>query len=518
MKAVATGTGESTEAATRALGLSRELLVLGAVVVLGTIMTILDVTIVNVAIPTLGRDFHTSISTIQWVLTGYMLAFASVIPLTGWATERFGAKRVWLVSLLLFMLGSALAGAAWSIGSLIGFRVLQGLGGGMIVPVGQTILAQAAGPKRIGRVMSVIGVPMLLAPVLGPVVGGALVGQISWRWIFFINLPVGVAAVLLAQRLLPDAKPRLGQRLDLRGLALLSPGIAIFLYGMSEAGNRGGFDGPRTIVAALAGLGLAVGFIWHAVVRGKDALIDVSLFAKRGFASAVATNFLLSVAIFGSLILLPLYYQTVRQESPLATGLLLVPQGIGAAIAMPVAGWLTDKLGARLVVVAGMALDMLGTAAYTQVGAHTSYAFLAAALLLIGLGLGSTVMPSMAAAFQALSREAVPRATSAQHTVQRIAGAIGTVVLAIILQRTISANLPGLDGGIQAMASLSSTERAQAAPALAHAFGSTFWVAVGLIGAAMVAALLLPRQQRAGAAAETPAADSQPARQSAEGS
>ena len=484
-----------TSADTRTDGLSREILVLGAVVVLGTIMSILDVTIVNVAIPTLGEDFHTSISTIQWVLTGYMLAFASVIPLTGWATERFGAKRVWLASLLLFILGSVLSGVAWSIGSLIGFRALQGLGGGMIVPVGQTILAQAAGPRRIGRVMSVIGVPMLLAPVFGPVVGGAIIGQQSWRWIFFINLPVGVAAVALAQRLLPEAKAQLGQRLDLRGLALLSPGIAIFLYGMSEAGNRGGFSDPWTIVAALVGLGLAAGFVWHASVRGNDALIDVSLFVKRGFASAAAPNVLLAVAIFGSLILLPLYYQAVRHESPLATGLLLVPQGVGAALAMPVAGWLTDKLGARRVVLAGMTLAMLGTAAYTQVGAHTSYAFLTMALFVIGLGLGSTAMPSMAAALQALSREAIPRATSALHTVQRIAGAIGTALLAIILQRTISANLPALHGGIQGMAGLSSTERAHAAPALADAFGTTFWVALGLTAAALLAALLLPRQQ-----------------------
>src|SRR5207302_1264438 len=140
-----------------------------------------------------------------------------------------------------FVLGSALAGAAWSVGSLIGFRVLQGLGAGTLMPIGQTILAQAAGPQRMGRVMSVIFVPGLLAPILGPVIGGAIVDHWSWRWIFFVNLPVGLAAVIAAARLLPEAKPRLGQRLDLRGLLLLSPGIAIFLYGMSEAGNRGGF-------------------------------------------------------------------------------------------------------------------------------------------------------------------------------------------------------------------------------------------------------------------------------------
>src|SRR5919201_4352779 len=211
-------------------GLDRDILVLGGV------MTVLDLTVVNVAIPTLGRAFDASIAAIQWVVTGYMLAFASVIPLTGWASERFGAKRVWIVSLLLFLLGSVLAGAAWSLPALIAFRVVQGLGAGMILPVGQTILAQAAGPQRMGRVMSVFGVPMLLVPVLGPVLGGAIVDQASWRWIFFINLPVGVAAVITARRLLPEAKPQVGQRLDLRGLALLSPGIALFLYGMSEAG------------------------------------------------------------------------------------------------------------------------------------------------------------------------------------------------------------------------------------------------------------------------------------------
>jgi EmrB/QacA subfamily drug resistance transporter len=484
---------EQTKNAEGGGALDREILVLGGVVVLGTIMSILDVTIVNVAVPTLGSDFHTSISTIQWVLTGYMLAFASVIPLTGWATERFGAKRVWLASLLLFMLGSALSGAAWSISSLIAFRALQGLGGGMILPVGQTILAQAAGPQRMGRVMSVIGVPMLLGPIFGPVIGGAIVDQVSWRWIFFINLPLGVLAVLAAQRLLPEAKPRLGERLDLRGLALLSPGIGVFLYGMSEAGNEGGFGNTRTIAAAAIGLVLVALFVWHATVRGKNALIDVSLFLRRGFATAAATNFLLGIALFGSLILLPLYYQVVRHESPLQTGLLLVPQGLGAALAMPLAGWLTDRIGARVVVSSGMVLALLGTLAYTQVGAGTSYLYLAAALLVIGVGLGSTIMPSMAAAFQTLSREETPRATSALNAIQRIAGAIGTALMAIILQRAIAANVPGLHGGIQAMAALSQEQRAQAAPALADAFGTTFWVAVGLIGAALVPALFLPR-------------------------
>src|SRR5215472_9739329 len=186
--------------------LTREILTLAAVVVLGTIMTILDATIVNVALPTLGRDFGTSISTIQWVPTIYLLAFAAVIPASGWATERFGARRVWIVSLAAFLVGSLGCGLSGSVAELIGFRVLQGLGGGMIMPVGQAILARAAGPQRMGRVMSIIGIPLLLGPVAGPVIGGALVSGASWRWIFFVNVPVGATALALALWLLPDTR------------------------------------------------------------------------------------------------------------------------------------------------------------------------------------------------------------------------------------------------------------------------------------------------------------------------
>jgi EmrB/QacA subfamily drug resistance transporter len=468
-------------------GLSREILVLAGVVILGTIMTVLDLTIVNVAIPTLAGDLGASIPDIQWVMTGYMLAFATVIPLTGWAAERFGARRAWIFALLLFLAGSVLAGAAWSVGSLIAYRVLQGLGAGMILPIGQTILVQAAGPQRMGRVMSVIGVPMLLAPVFGPLLGGAIIGAASWRWIFFINLPVGLAAVLAALRVLPGARAgagvgaaaRAGRRLDVRGLLLLSPGIAVFLYGMSEAGGHGGFGSPRTSVAVLAGLVLIGLFFWHAASRGGSALIDVSLLRRRGFGAAAAVNLLLMVALFGSLILIPLYYQQVRHEGALPIGLLLAPQGIGAALALPLAGKLTDKIGARGVASAGMVLAVLGMLAYTQVSPGTSYLYLSGALLVIGAGVGATVVPSMAAAFQALSRAETPRATSAINVIQRLGGAIGTALFAIILSRQAG---PGVQGG---------------AGTLAGAFGTTFWVAAGLIALALVPALLLPRPRRA---------------------
>jgi EmrB/QacA subfamily drug resistance transporter len=474
--------------------LDREVLVLGGVVVLGTVMTVLDLTVVNVAIPTLGRDFGSSISTIQWVLTAYTLAFASVIPLTGWASERFGAKRVYVASLLVFLLGSVLSGSAWSIGSLIGFRVLQGLGAGMILPVGQTILAQAAGPQRVARVMSIVFVPGFIAPILGPALGGAIVSTTTWRWIFFLNLPIGAVAVPLALRLLPEAKPQLGQRLDVRGLALLSPGIALFLYGLSEAGNGGGLTSSRSLLPTAAGLALVLVFVWHARRRGPSALIDVSLFRRRALAAAAATSTLIIGALMGALLLLPLYFQLVRGQSPAHVGLLLAPQGIGAALALPVAGRLTDKVGARPVVLCGLGAALLGTLGYTQVGASTPYVCLAAALLVLGLGTGSTILPSMAAAFQALSREETPKGTSALNAIQRMAGGVGTALLAVVLQRAIAAKLPDLHGGIAAIAELPSGQHAAALTAVSDAFGTSFWVAFGLMTAAVVPALMLPRR------------------------
>src|ERR671938_1036773 len=196
-------------------------------------MSILDTTIVNVALESLSRELHSSLQTIQWVATGYLLALASVIPLTGWAAERFGPKRVWTTVVGAFVATSALCGLAPSANALIGFRVLQGFAGGMIMPIGMITLAQTAGPERVGRVMSVVGVPMLLAPVLGPVLGGLIVTHLSWRWIFLVNLPIGLIGLLLAARLMPAARAvgRGGadapSRLDWQGPLPLSPGIGL---------------------------------------------------------------------------------------------------------------------------------------------------------------------------------------------------------------------------------------------------------------------------------------------------
>jgi EmrB/QacA subfamily drug resistance transporter len=482
----------ATAALTPGQILTPKILTLAAVIVLGAIMTILDATIVNVALPTLGRELHASIATIQWVPTAYMLAFASVIPLTGWASERFGAKPLWLASLGTFMLGSLLAGLSWSVGTLIAFRVLQGLGGGMIMPLGQAILAQAAGPGRIGRLMSIVGVPMLLGPVVGPVIGGAIVDGASWRWIFLINLPVGVVALLMAVRLLPVVAPRRDERLDVLGLVLLCGGIATFVYGVAEVASRGTVTGALPLTATLIGLALIGTFIAHAR-RTAHPLIDVRLFNRRGFAAAAASNLMLGVALFGIALLLPLYLQIIRARNPLQTGLLLIPQGLGAACAITLAGTITDRVGARRVVPVGILLALTGTAAYSQVTGDTPYWYLMVALFLIGAGLGATITPSMAAAYQDLPPYAVPRATSAINLVQRAAGSVGTALLAVVLQHAMTSRLPGFHGDLGRAAVLAAHQPALVKPRFAHAFGTTFWVAFAITATAFLPALALPR-------------------------
>ena len=470
--------------------LTREILVPAVVVLLGAIMTILDATVVNVALPTLGADLHTSIATIQWVPTIYLLAFASVIPLSGWAAARFGAKTVWLASLGTFMAGSILAGLSPSIGVLIAARVVQGLGGGMIMPLGQAMLAQVAGPNRMGRVMSIIGVPMLLAPVFGPLIGGSIIAAASWRWIFFINLPVGLLAIVLAVRLLPATAARPGQPLDVPGAVLLPGGLALFLYGVAQISQQSQPTAPGALGPMIAGAVLMARFVRHAL-RAAHPLIDVRLLRQRGFATGTAVNFVLGTALFGVALLLPLYFEILRGRTPLQTGLLLAPQGLGAAITISLAGYLTDRIGARRVVPVGVLLALAGTGWFTQISAHTPYWALLAALFLVGAGLGATITPAMAAAFQGLPPTAMGQATSAINVVQRVAGALGSAMLAIVLQQAITARLPGFHGQIGQAAAIAALSP-RAATALAQAFGASFAVAFGISAIALIPAFLLP--------------------------
>ncbi len=407
---------------------------IAGVVILGMIMSILDTTIVNVALRTLGHDLHSSISQIQWVVTGYLLSLAAVIPVTGWAARRFGAKRVYMTSLVLFTLGSGLCAVAASTTSLVVFRVLQGVGGGMIMPVGQLIMAQVAGPKRMGRVMGVVTMPAMLAPILGPVVGGTILQNLHWSWIFLVNLPIGVLAFALAWRMLPQTDSGEAGRLDILGLALLSTASSTLVYGLSELGTHSSLTAPSVVWPIVISIVLTGVFIWHAL-RVERPLLDVRLYANRVFGAASLTTFGLGAALFGAMILVPLYYQEVRHESVIVTGLLVGPQGLGMLIVMPLVSRVTQRFGGGRVALGGVVILSLSTIPLAFVGGSTSIAFISVVLLLRGVGIGFSFMPAMTAAFAALRPDQLSDATPQLNVLQRIGGAIGTAVLAVVLQR-----------------------------------------------------------------------------------
>ncbi|XVQ10442.1 MDR family MFS transporter [Spirillospora sp. CA-255316] len=462
---------------------------LAVVVLLGAIMTILDTTIINVAVHTLGRSFDTSLSTIQWVVTGYTLALSMAIPLTGWSVRRFGARTMWLTALGLFAAGSLLCGVAWSAASLIAFRVLQGLGGGMLLPVGQTMLAQAAGPERMGRVMSIVSVPAMLAPVLGPLLGGLIVDDLSWRWLFYVNLPFCVIAVVAAVRMLPPDTERAPEaRLDALGMALLSPGLAALVYGLSEAGNGAGLGSVRVLAGAGGGALLVALFAVHASRKGDSALIDLRLLRKRPFLTATSGLFLYSAAVFGLMILIPLYSQVVRGESPLDAGWLLAPLGLGAIVTMPLAGRLADRYGSRWLAAGGLVLVLCGALALTQTGSTSSRAALMGAIFVIGLGHGVMAPSLMAATYQGLPRPSIPGATAGANILVRVGSSIGTAGLAIILQLAIRDTVPGTSGNLR-------EATANPAPSqLTEAFTHTFWWATVIAAIALIPILAVPRR------------------------
>jgi EmrB/QacA subfamily drug resistance transporter len=488
----------SAAAAPQSEKLDRDLMLVASVVVLGAIMSILDVTVVNVAINTLAREFDTTLPTIQWVATGYTLALATVIPLTGWAADRFGTKRLYMISIALFATGSALSGLAWSAGSLIFFRVLQGFGGGMIMPAGMTILTRAAGTDRVGRVMAVIGVPMLLGPIFGPILGGWLVDDFSWRWIFFINIPIAIVALVMAQRILPRDVPKHDERLDTLGLLLLSPSLALIIYGLAESGSSGGFGAAKVLVPVLAGALILATFVWHAL-RISYPLIDLRLFKNRTFTVSTITLVLVVISVFGGMLLLPLYLQVVRGETAMDTGLLLAPQGFGAMISMPIAGRLSDKTGVGRIVPVGLVIVAASFLALTQLAADTSYWWFGAVLFVMGLGMGATMMPTFSGAMQTLRQVQVARASTTLNINQQVGASIGTALMSVLLANALESKLGGQGGGgIGAAAAVPPDVKAKIVGPMAEAFGSTYWYAFGLVIIALVVATpLLPKEKPA---------------------
>jgi EmrB/QacA subfamily drug resistance transporter len=495
--------------------LDARLLRIAGVCVLASVMAILDATVVSVAQRTFIAQFETTQAVVAWTMTGYTLALATVIPLTGWAADRFGTKRLFMGSVLFFTLGSLLCAMAPNITLLVAFRVVQGLGGGMLMPLTFTILTREAGPRRLGRLMAVLGIPMLLGPIGGPILGGWLIDTYAWEWIFLINLPIGLLALVLAAVVFPKDDPQPAESFDFIGMLLLSPGLAAFLYGVSSIPAHGTVANRQVWIPASIGLVLIVGFIFHALFRADHPLIDLRLFKNRVLALANATMFLFAVAFFGAGLLFPSYFQQLLGQTPMQSGLHLVPQGLGAMATMPIGGRIMDKRGPGYVVLVGISLIATGMGTFAY-GVYHQYPYtpvLLIGLAVMGMGMGCTMMPVSGSAVGTLAPHQVARGSTLINVNQQVAGSIGSALMSVILtsqfNRSEYVSAAGKAAALRQDAAKRGTHpdptllppkvlepnfMAHVTHDLTHAYAVVFAVAVGFVLATLIPAAFLPKK------------------------
>jgi EmrB/QacA subfamily drug resistance transporter len=450
-------------------------------ILVGVIAVIFDSTIVSVALQQLSIDLHTSIATIQWVSTGYLLALGISIPLVGWLQGRLGGKRLWMIALAVFLLGSVLCSLAWDAPSLIVFRIVQGLGGGAMLPLLTTIIVQAAGGADLGKLMAIAALPTALGPIIGPTLGGVILSLGDWRWLFLVNVPLCLAGLFLAWRLMPRDAPSTRVKLDIVGFLLFSPGLISLLWGLSNVSGDGGFARLDVIIPLSGGALLIAAFVAWALRRAGTALVDLGVLRHRATWSASALMFLMGAALYGAMLLLPLYWQQLRSADALGAGLLLISQGVGSLLSRTLAPRVMSWIGARSTVVVGFLIAGLATVPFAFADASTSIVWLQIVLLVRGFGLSLVIIPLMTLAFVGLDRGEVPHASIVTRVSQQIGASVGVAVLAVILTAT-----------------------AASSGSLVTGFQIAFWCSVGFTVLATAVAFALPNKPADAPAAQTP--------------
>lgn len=450
-----------------------ELWKITAVVTFGPFLSQLDTTLMNVALPTLSANFDAPLSTVQWVTTGYLLSLALMIPLCGWLVDRFGPKRVYIASFSIFTLASALCGLAENIETLVVFRILQGMAGGLLAPMAQLMSARYAGPL-IARMLALIGVPVLLAPIFGPFLGGSILHVFSWRGLFFANLPLGGLAIGLAVWLLPRDDEGKSRTLDWLGFLLLSPGLVILLYSFERVAV--GDNRLVGVMGLLLGSALLAAFMVRASVRTEQGLIDIRLFRNRIFSTAAVTQFLANATTQGGQMLLSLYLLTVRGLTPASAGLLLTALGVGLLLSRMVIDRLLEKIGPRALSASGAVACLVATLPFLLPDTLLPTPVIIIAFVLRGFGVGIVNMPSVVSAYSSVDRASLSDAATALNIAQRLGGPVATVALILCVTSHFG---PGTETG---------------AIATAWSYTIAFGLLVAINSLCLLSALRLPRR------------------------
>ena len=419
------------------------------VIELGLLMAVLDVTIVSVVLPQIATALHADYQTSTWIGTGYLLANAAVIPITGYLSDRVGSKTIFLLALGIFTLGSALCAFAPNEQALIAFRIFQGIGGGALLPVAMAIIFRLFDPTERAGAIAVLLLPVLLGPAFGPTLGGYLATTSSWNAIFLINLPLGVVAFLLALLVLrgkADEHAANGndkvsdtQQFDWLGLVLAMASFTVLVYSITQAGTDG-WGNPTVIGELVAGSVMLVAFVLVELLV-KDPVMDIRLFRSYTFTVANVLSWVSSAVFFGSLFLLPVFFERVENLSALTTGEIVIAQGLAMAVGLAISGRLYNRVGPRVLAVIGAILVSVSMFGFTRLTATTTGADLQLWLILRGLGLGLFIQPLQTLTVSVVSTQQMARATSLTNSTRTVAGAIGVAGLASYLTQQATTHL-----------------------------------------------------------------------------
>lgn len=439
------------------------------VVVFGAFMASMDISLVNVGLDNISHRLHGSLSSVQWTTSGYLIALAGVLPICAWLGRRVGAGRLWLGAVVGFTVASGLCAAAPNLMALIVLRVFQGITGGLLIPTGQTVIGQVAGPTRMGRVMSTVGIAVILAPALGPIIGGVLIAHLSWRWLFLINLPVGVLALILGLRVVPRGERTGAGMFDLIGFVLIGTGLPLLTYGIISASQQRTF----TTAPVLASLAIGVTAVVLCIQRSlycPAPVLDLRLFGNRVYTAAETAVFFSGASLFGGMIVLPLYFELLLAKGVMETGLLLLAYGGGAALSMRFGGQLTDRLGGGVTSAVGLTITVATTLPFVFLSADANLVSVEILQFLRGIGVGMAGMPAMSTAYATVGPVKLPDATAQTNILQRFGGALGSALFVVILENTRTTGIT--------------------------AFHTTFWWLSGSAVIALLAAIWLSLEQR----------------------
>lgn len=423
--------------------LPKEVLSAAWAIALGAIAPMLDSTMVNIAIDQLTKNFHTTLTIIQWAITGYVLALSIAVPIAGWLMNHFDGKKIFIAAVILFGFTSILAGISWNVTSFIAFRLLQGFSAGIITPLMSTLLVKTAGPENIGRVMAIVSTPMIFGPILGPVLGGFIVQAASWRWIFFMNVFIVLIAAPLMLRTLPSFTPfNRESKLDIFGILDLSVMSAALIYGITKAADYATFNNSESLIWTGVGLLLLVTYIFYDHYRGHQTVLPLTIFSHRSFRASSIGLFFANIAIMGPMLILPLFFQNFRHFSAMAAAIALIPQGLGMLVTRPLIGKLIDQLGAKYVVIVSLIISLIGTIPLVFITNQTSMVWIALILFIRGTSFGGINLPLTSDAYTGLSDEELPDAGVGINIIENLGSSFGSAMIATVVAAVLQGAQP----------------------------------------------------------------------------